>query len=129
MVSKTVHTTTEKGAQDDSERVHVVPSNKTKKQDYEQDEHFDTFWNVYPRKTNKQGAKKAWDKIKPDEMLTASIMLALVKQEKSDQWAKDNGKFIPHASTWLNQERWNDEMPGKAVRKPSRFDRVESTNA
>ena len=32
----------------------------------------------------------------------------MVKQ--TEQWKKDNGKFIPYPATWLNQERWTDEI-------------------
>ena len=27
-----------------------------------------------------------------------------------DQWNRDNGQFIPHPATWLNQRRWEDEL-------------------
>ena len=30
--------------------------------------------------------------------------------EKSEQWKKDDGQFIPHPTTFLNGERWNDEI-------------------
>jgi hypothetical protein len=38
-------------------------------------------------------------------------MLEALEQHKlSTQWLNHNGKYIPHASTWLNQERWNDQL-------------------
>jgi DNA replication protein DnaC len=40
-------------------------------------------------------------------------MNSLNKYKKSPQWTKDGGQFIPHAATWLNQERWNDELEAK----------------
>ena len=30
--------------------------------------------------------------------------------QKRRQWIKDGGNFIPHAATWLNQQRWEDEL-------------------
>ena len=39
-----------------------------------------------------------------------TIINALIAQKKTEQWTRDGGKYIPHASTWLNQERWNDEI-------------------
>lgn len=36
-------------------------------------------------------------------------MQSLEVQVNSKQWTKDNGQFIPHPSTWLNQSRWEDE--------------------
>ena len=38
----------------------------------------------------------------------------------SADWTKDDGQFIPHASTWLNGKRWEDELPKPAgVSKPA----------
>jgi len=42
--------------------------------------------------------------------LMETIMSALRKQKNTEQWLKDNGKFIPHPTTWLNQARWEDEV-------------------
>ena len=37
-------------------------------------------------------------------------MVAAVAQHcASAQWRKDDGQFIPHPRTWLNQGRWKDE--------------------
>lgn len=72
---------------------------------------FDNFWQNYPKKVGKQAAQKAWDKLKPDEKLVETMLLALENQNKSAQWLKDGGQYIPNPATWLNQERWNDELP------------------
>ena len=69
-------------------------------------ENFERFWNAYPRKEGKQVALKAFAKVK----VGIDVLLnAIEKQKQCDQWQKDNGQFIPHASTWLNQCRWEDE--------------------
>ena len=39
------------------------------------------------------------------------MLSAIDTQKKSDQWKKDNGQFIPNPTTWLNQRRWEDELP------------------
>ena len=74
------------------------------------DERFNSFWKVYPKKTAKATAIKAWRKITPKDELFEKIMRALETQKKSDQWQKDSGQFIPHPATWLNQHRWEDEL-------------------
>lgn len=72
------------------------------------DDGFNTFWAAYPRKVGKKTAQAAWAKIKnPDIDL---ILDAISKQKKTIQWTKEKGSFIPHPTTWLNQERWNDEV-------------------
>lgn len=70
---------------------------------------FDFFWQLYPRKTSKQAAVKAWDKLRPDKELCYIMKTALNRAIQSPQWTKDDGQFIPHFSTWLNQRRWEDE--------------------
>lgn len=48
-----------------------------------------------------------------DLALRERVMDALAKHCISLQWTKDNGQFIPHATTWLNQERYLDDVrPG-----------------
>ena len=71
---------------------------------------FETFWAAYPRKTAKGEARKAWAKLDPVGGLLESIMAAVEAQKNSRQWLADGGRFIPHASTWLNQARWEDEV-------------------
>ena len=69
---------------------------------------FEVWWNNYPKKTGKGAARKAWDRIKDRPPLDA-MLSAVQQQMKSDQWTRDGGQYIPNPSTWLNQERWNDE--------------------
>lgn len=76
-----------------------------------QHDHFERFWIAYPRKTAKQAALKEWLRISPapDDALTAAMIAAVEEQRTSTQWLKDGGQFIPHARTWLHQQRWKDE--------------------
>ncbi len=71
---------------------------------------FQKFWDAYPRKIGKGAALKAWKKAHPPAM--AVILNAIEDQKKSRQWMKDDGQYIPHPSTWINQERWEDEVGG-----------------
>lgn len=76
---------------------------------------FEEFWKEYPNKKVKKKALQTWMRIKPDEKLFESIMTGLSKAKSSSQWRKDGGMFIPHPATWLNQERWNDEINADVV--------------
>ena len=73
---------------------------------------FDHFWSAYPRKTGKGSARTAWKKRKP---VIELVLEALAWQKQSKAWLKDDGQFIPHPATWLNQERWLDEPDGMGV--------------
>jgi len=72
---------------------------------------FARFWALYPRKVSKDAARKAWDKLDLSAELFETMIKALGAQSLSVDWTKDNGQFIPHASTWLNGKRWEDEVP------------------
>ena len=72
-------------------------------------ESFLSFWSEYPRKTGKQEALRIWLRLNPDQERQARILAAVRQQKTSDDWTKDNGQFIPHPKTWLNQGRWDDE--------------------
>lgn len=75
---------------------------------------FDAFWNAYPRKVGKEQARKAFAKVDPSQDLLTEILRALEVQSRSPQWVKDDGQFIPHPATWLNQARWQDEVSAPA---------------
>lgn len=98
---------------------------KSKNQNEKQiQDSFDEFWSMYPRKTAKQTALRSWLKINPDEDLRKKIVVALEQHCKLDQWTKDDGRFIPHPATWLNQERWNDELKIAPPQAPPVVDTV-----
>jgi uncharacterized protein YdaU (DUF1376 family) len=69
---------------------------------------FDMFWEAYPRKVGKKAARRAWDKAK-DRPPIEKVLEAIERHKNSEQWVRENGQFIPHPTTWLNQGRWSDE--------------------
>ena len=82
---------------------------------------FESFWQAYPRNKRKakQDARKAWDNLKVDGELYTVIMQGLAIQCKSQDWARDDGKYIPYPATWLNGKRWEDEVEA-APQQPER---------
>lgn len=71
-------------------------------------EGFDAFWNIWPRSEGKAEARKAWAKAvrkaDPDTIVDA----ANAYNSHPDRPA---AQYVPHGSTWLNGERWNDGPP------------------
>jgi hypothetical protein len=69
---------------------------------------FDEFWSLYPRKIAKAVARKAFAKLTEQQQLDACRAiddhLAYWKAKETDL------EYIPHPATWLNQERWEDEL-------------------
>lgn len=72
---------------------------------------FDIFWEAYPRHTDKAVSKRRF--LNLDVKLHPKIMAALEVQKKTKQWQDKD--FIPQASSWLNRERWEDEITSKLV--------------
>lgn len=75
-------------------------------------ERFETFWTAYPRHEGRKDALRAFKKINPDHALLAVLLDAVTRWKLSRQW-RDG--FAPHASTWLNGERWTDQVPPDAA--------------
>ena len=76
---------------------------------------FEDFWNVYPRKVGKKAAGTAFKKIKPSQKLIIKMIETVEAFIKSKQWQNENGRFIPNPATWLNQGRWDDEIPDPII--------------
>ena len=69
---------------------------------------FENFWSQYPKKVGKLTAKRSWEKLSLDNQQKALEAIAEHRKywvAKGTDW-----EFIPHASTWLNQERFEDEL-------------------
>lgn len=69
---------------------------------------FEEFWKQYPRKVSKATALKRWLKMSFAERRSATEALPAHVQ----LWSQEGrgSVMVPHAVTWLNQERWNDEI-------------------
>lgn len=68
---------------------------------------FDQFWQAYPRKQGKKEAKASFEKIEGVELDT---ILEAVESGKQAGILR-NSKWTPMAKTWLNNARWEDELP------------------
>lgn len=71
---------------------------------------FSDFWCAYPKKTAKEQARKAFEKLKVSEDMFKLMTTALEQQKKTEEWNKEGGKYIPYPATWLNGKRWEDEV-------------------
>ena len=69
---------------------------------------FENFWSQYPKKVGKLTAKRSWEKLSLDNQQKA--LEAIVEHRKYWIAKGTDWEFIPHASTWLNQERFEDEL-------------------
>lgn len=83
-------------------------------------EMFALFYSEYPRHVARKAAEKAWNRVDMTDELFNTIMLALASQ-KETAWKCKDSRYIPHAASWLNGERWNDEIEAP---QPSRQDQA-----
>ena len=74
-----------------------------------QDARFEEFWSAYPKRVGRGAALKAYRRIKVTDDLHRKMLTAIKAAQRSEQWRRDGGQFIPNPATWLNQERWDDE--------------------
>jgi DNA-binding transcriptional regulator YhcF (GntR family) len=80
---------------------------------------FLAFWQAYPRRIGKGDARAAFTKAatRNDPNLIVQAALAYAKHVAE---AGTEQKFIPHASTWLNGERWEDDLEAEKVERKSK---------
>ena len=89
---------------------------------------FDSFWTFYPRKAGKEAARKAWAKLRPDEHIMQLILDNVRERVEKGEWRKDNQSFILHASTYLNQKRWEDEVLDQQTQKRTDPDSIKGVS-
>lgn len=76
---------------------------------YDKVPYFNEFWNKYPKKVGKGQALTPFKNKVKDEETFRLIMDDLERRKRFNGWIKDNGAFIPNASTYLRGDRWLDE--------------------
>ncbi|HWY33192.1 MAG TPA: hypothetical protein VNX68_01015 [Nitrosopumilaceae archaeon] len=69
---------------------------------------FDEFWNVYPKKKDKKKACQIWIKLGYDKIAKRIIDDVINRNLNEESWKTE--RFIPHPSTYLRNERWDDAL-------------------
>lgn len=69
---------------------------------------FEKFWDAWPRKESKKKAEDSF--LKAAKKTDPALIVATAQAYAASPYRPDK-QFIPHATTWLNQERWNDPLP------------------
>lgn len=83
---------------------------------------FNTFWLAYPKKVNKKGCFKSFKNIKNLKEEMPLILDAVECFKRSKEWLKDGGQYIPYPTTFINQERWKDEIIETREEKLNKID-------
>lgn len=78
-----------------------------------QERYFTEFWNSYPRHVNKLLALIAWHNLPVDTVLYSKILDAVERYKNTRQW--QDKSYIPYPTTFLQDERWEDDIPCDAT--------------
>ena len=82
---------------------------------------FNAFWALYPKKADKQAAFVSWEKLSDD-------CRNLAINDCEGRYRDTEKQYIPHPSTYLNGERWEDEIIKKDIKLklPRENDKLEA---
>lgn len=76
----------------------------------ESDPDFMQWWRTYPNPQKRPVTYQAW--IKATKTIPAGELLAATtRYAEAERRRGTEQQYIPHSSTWLNQERWRDPIP------------------
>ena len=74
-----------------------------------QNEYFQRFWLMYPRKAKQLKAQFAWNALPFDAGLYEQILKAVERYSKSRQW--QDKMYVPYPENFLDGRRWEDDIP------------------
>lgn len=79
---------------------------------------FEKFWDAYGKKTARADALRAFKKAL--KKTDAATLIRAAEEHLAWHYLPGNDpKFLPHASKWLNGERWNDERSSRRPAAPA----------
>ena len=71
---------------------------------------FEQFWKFYPRRIARKAAWNALYKVMRNREVEFDKLIQAVQNFAAHVRGKDV-QYIPHPATWINQGRWDDELP------------------
>ncbi len=83
---------------------------------------FEIIWDLYPRKEAKGFARTAWFSLLKSGLLPPmqDIRTSIQGFAASENWQREQGRFVPQLSNWLRGHRWLDPLPAAAVTEQKR---------
>ena len=68
---------------------------------------FDRWWDAYPKKVGKKTARAIWQRRKLDTIADTITQDTVTRSAVCAKWAEG---YIPNPTTYLNGDRWEDEI-------------------
>lgn len=70
---------------------------------------FVEFWEVFPKKTNKLDALRAWIKLNPSKDMFVNIIASIVSHKfEAVQW--QNKQYIPYPGSFIRGRMWENDI-------------------
>ena len=72
---------------------------------------FDQVWNVWPIQQDRYRAQRVWLRLfKAGELPKIDSLMAIIANLKANdgKWQRDNGRYVPLLTNWLQGRRWLD---------------------
>ena len=100
-----------------------VVADTTKKPKFDESQ-FEQFWAVWPKRKDRESAKKAWAKIK----MTDDLLVTIIKAVNAQKATWTDLQFVKHPATWLNGKCWEDEILPASQNQPHHHQPALSNN-
>jgi uncharacterized protein YdaU (DUF1376 family) len=68
---------------------------------------FERWWTVYPKKSARKAVEARWNRRGLDSIADQLIADVLNRKANDDKWLQG---FAPEPMTYINQDRWNDDV-------------------
>ena len=75
---------------------------------------FNRFWKSYPRKVKKKDCRRIWKRNKLESSINDILKDLETRPTQDQQWIDG---YIPHPTTYLNGELWEDEWESIEVKE------------
>jgi hypothetical protein len=98
---------------------------KEYKEIQKKDDLFEFFWKTYPKKLDKGRVEKWFSKNKPSKELVDLMIKQVERFKQTEQWKKEDGKYIPYPATWLNSKCWEDEFETEVEKEERMLKEIE----
>jgi uncharacterized protein YdaU (DUF1376 family) len=80
---------------------------------------FQKWWQEYPLQVSQLEASRQWLAVSHHLLPLAEMVQILREHKRSDQWQKEDGKFIPRADNYLAGMKWRDKLPASKSKPAS----------
>lgn len=97
---KNVSTPSDKNVRENNTSINTTNNNTSR---------FESVWELYPKKSGKSNAKKAFDKAVKSGVSVELIKRKIGEYNQQIAFKKTDRQYIKNGSTWFNQAGWEDE--------------------